>query len=186
MAGLKPFAGRGADAARATAAAWPAVGQEEAAWSVDSGPQGSYTIVTMSDLDPLQRQPGELDPWTGGDRAPMWPRIAAALSVIALIVVIDVVFVSPGIRRRAEYALLRVQAAWKQRQPRDLYLPTPVLPAETVALPTVVSTAMPTRSTQADAQAAAATPTALSTPARPPPAAPTLTPLPSSILLASP
>ena len=137
----------------------------------------------MSDRDPSRRRPPEQDRWAGDAGATLWPRVTAALLVIAVIVAVNVVLLSPVIRRRAEYAFLHAQTAWKRLQPRDLYLPTPVLPAQTVSLPAAAPTPTPTVSAPAGGQPPLSTRSALPTPNQPPPAPPAPTPLPSSVVL---
>ena len=81
----------------------------------------------MPDMPPYQQDPAEYGDWLREERALPVRHILAALFVLGLIVCINVYFLHGGVRRRVDYALLRVQAALKRRRPHDLYLPTPDL-----------------------------------------------------------
>ena len=74
----------------------------------------------MSKLDPRYRRAVGLEGSTASDRSSLWPRLAAVVLVILLIVAIDVYLFNPGIQRRAEYAVLRLQTRLKALRPNEL------------------------------------------------------------------
>lgn len=126
----------------------------------------------MPDKDHPLQQPAEFDRWLRRDRALPWRRIVAAALVVALIVCLDTYLLSPGVRRRADYVLLRAQARLKKPQPHERYVPTPVLPTPTVQAEGVRDMLPPTP-----------TPTASPMPTPRPTPTQDATPLPASVLL---
>jgi len=126
----------------------------------------------MQNTHRRDQRPGEFDEWLQEDRTPYWPRFLGIFLVIAVIVGLNVYFLSPAIQRRVEYAFLRAQAELRNSRPHDMYIPTPVLATQSTQLLTVVATPIST-STPSQAQPAADMPTAM----------PTATPLSPSVIL---
>ena len=126
----------------------------------------------MSGSDRFRQLPIELRDGSQG-HAQTSLKVIAALCVIGLIVVLNVVLFAPPVRSRAEYAILRVQSVVKKLQPHDRYVPTPVL-----ATPTPGTQAGNEASEATATQPPAATPTAAATAV--PTSTPQQTPLPAS------
>ncbi len=122
----------------------------------------------MFDPDHTRQGRAEVTGWSHG-RAQIVAKVSAALVVIALIVAINVVLLSPSLQDRAEYLVLRAQTYLKKLQPHARYLPTPV--------------ATPTPPEPTPAAVAEKTPTSTPTPMPTPTSTVPATPLPAEALL---
>jgi len=124
----------------------------------------------MSDIHRYDRHPPEFEEWSRQGRALSWSRLLAVAVVLALIVCLNLYFLSPGVQRRVDYVFLRAQTALKRLQPHDLYVPTPALltlDAQPTAMPDEPTpTVMPCPTlTPAPTSTAVPTPTPTSLPA---------------------
>ncbi len=128
----------------------------------------------MHNTNRRDQRPGEFEDWLQEDRTPYWPRFLAVFLVIAIIVGLNVYFLSPAIRRRVDYVFLRAQAELRNSRPHDLYIPTPALATRSTQPPIAQLSPTPA-STPVPSQVQPAGGVATATPAS--------TPLPPSVVL---